>query len=274
MKPLISIIMPCYNQAKYIGEAIDSVLSQTFTNWELVIVDDGSTDDSYSIMKEYAGRDERILYIHQENQGLSAARNEGIKCSHGKYILPLDADDFIHKDYIGEAVDVLERMDDVKIVYCRAEHFGEKTGEWKLPKYNMMEMLYMNCIFCTAMYRRADFDQTSGYNTNMKYGWEDWDFWLSLLEKGGNVYQIPQIRFFYRVKKKSMLVDLKRQNDKNMEMALTIMENHLSLYRENYSALYNKYVDMINSRWCVLYVLARKVKKFYNVKVDQNSQVK
>jgi glycosyltransferase involved in cell wall biosynthesis len=223
-------------------------------------------DNSYFIMKEYAGRDERIQYIHQENQGLSAARNNGIKSSHGKYILPLDADDLIHEDYIAEAVEVLGQRNDVKVVYCRAEYFGEKTGEWKLPQYNMLEMLYMNCIFCTAMYRRTDFDQTSGYNTNMKYGWEDWDFWLSLLEKGGNVYQIPQIRFYYRVKKKSMLADLKRQNDKNKEMALTIMENHLSLYRDNYSTLYNKYVDMINSRWCVLYVLARKVKRFITSK--------
>lgn len=262
MNPLVSVIVPCFNQGRYLAETLDSVLAQSFSNWECVILDDGSTDNSKEIALTFCDKDERFHYHYQTNQGLSVARNHGIKSSHGKYVLPLDADDKIHKDYIAEAVEVLEQRDDVKVVYCRAEYFGEKTGEWKLPKYNLMEMLYQNCIFCTAMYRRADYDQTSGYNTNMKYGLEDWDFWLSLLEKGGNVYQIPHIRFYYRIKKTSMLVDLNRSKEKNKDMALTVLGNHLLLYRQYYTALYNKYSDMTNSKWYVFFNMFRKLKKF------------
>lgn len=261
IKPVTSVIVPCYNQGDFLAETLESIFAQTYSNWECVIVDDGSTDNSKEVALVFCDKDERFHYHYQANQGLSAARNNGIKICHGKYILPLDADDLIHRDYLAEAVEVLEQREDVKVVYCRAEYFGEKTGEWKLPKFNMMEILYQNCIFCTSMYRRADFDQTSGYNTNMKYGLEDWDFWLSLLESGGDVYQIPYIRFFYRIKKKSMLADLNRSNERNRKMALTVMENHLSLYRKYYTALYNKYSDMTNSKWYVFFKMFRKLKK-------------
>ena len=264
MEPLVSVIIPCFNQGEYLTEALNSVLAQTYYNWECVIMDDGSTDRSKQVALAFCNKDKRFHYLYQNNQGLSAARNNGIKNSRGRYILPLDADDLIHKDYLIEAVDVLERKEEIKIVYCRAEFFGEKTGEWMLPKFTMLEILNQNCIFCSAMYRRVDFDQTSGYNTKMKYGLEDWDFWLSMLEKGGDVYQIPQIRFYYRIKKKSMLVDLNHNDEKRLETVLAVIRNHLPFYRKNYTALYNKYVDITNSRWYTLFKLLRRVKRIAN----------
>ena len=228
MNPQVSIIVPCYNQELFLAETLESVKRQSYSNWECIIMDDGSTDNSKEVAHAFCEKDNRFHYYYQNNQGLSATRNNGIKKSCGIYILPLDADDLIHKDYIAEAVDVLEKREDVKVVYCRAELFGEKTGEWELTDYSIEAMLNENCIFCTAMYRRADFDLTSGYNTNMKYGWEDWDFWLSFIELGLKPYKIPETLFYYRKHyHKSML---KKVPDFQKTLWKQIVNNHPKLY--------------------------------------------
>ena len=104
MQPLISIIVPCYNKAVYLTDALDSVLNQTYLNWECIIIDDGSPDATASIAKEYLNKDKRFKYYYQDNQGVSLARNNGIKRSSGKFILPLDADDIIEPTYIEKAL--------------------------------------------------------------------------------------------------------------------------------------------------------------------------
>ncbi len=108
-------------------DALNSVLAQVYTNWECIILDDGSTDDSAKVAKAYTEKDKRFTYIYQVNKGLPSARNAAIKNSSGKYILPLDADDKISPGYLAGAVDVLEKNKDIKLVYCRAELFGKKN---------------------------------------------------------------------------------------------------------------------------------------------------
>ena len=205
---LVSIIIPCYKQAQYLPEALDSVLAQTYTNWECVIVNDGSPDNTEEIAKNYIERDARFKYIFQENSGPSAARNNGIKNSHGEYLLPLDADDLIAPTYLEKAVDHFSHFPETKLVYCKAEKFGKENGVWNLPEYDYESFIWNNCIFCTAMFRRSDYDKTGGYNENMVHGNEDWDFWLSLIKKEDIVHRIEEILFFYRVKSFSRTVDL------------------------------------------------------------------
>ena len=228
--PLVSIIIPCYNQGKFLSEALDSVLNQSYLQWECIIMDDGSCDNSKDIALEYVNRDNRFVYHYQENQGLATTRNNAILYSHGIFILPLDADDKIHRDYVRDAVEILNREHNVKIVYCDAELFGAKKGKWILPSYDILTMLRANCIFCTALFRRCDYDNTVGYNPNMKFGWEDWDFWLSLLELGGDVYKINETYFYYRVKNNSMIVELKRSQDEIDYLTEMIVKNHPLLY--------------------------------------------
>lgn len=228
MKPNISVIIPCYNQAEFLKEAVQSVLQQSYTNWECIIINDGSSDETEKISKKLLAKDPRIKYLFQENTGLSGARNTGIRLSEGKYILPLDADDKIGSDYLREAIYILESRSDVKIVYCEAEKFGKETGLWKLPEFNPTTFLFNNSIFCTAMYRRRDYDNTAGYNSNMKHGLEDWDLWLSLLETGGTVYKIPKIHFYYRIRENSMVRSL--NEEKNQLLKTQIFLNHLPLY--------------------------------------------
>lgn len=228
--PLISVIIPCYNQGCFLSETLDSVLSQTYENWEAIIVDDGSTDTTKEVANQYCTKDPRFRYIYQSNAGLSAARNAGVTNSNGIYILPLDSDDKIAPRYIELAINAFIANEKLKVVYCRAALFGIKKGEWKLPEFSIERMLGRNCIFCSAFYKREDFDKIGGYNTNMKYGFEDWDFWLSMLEEGGEVFQIDEILFFYRIRKRSMLRSIDEQ--KFQYLRKTIWENHRKLYAQ------------------------------------------
>lgn len=205
---LVSIIIPCYNQAVYLSEALDSVLAQTYSDWECVVINDDSPDNTEEIAKKYVESDTRFKYIFQENSGPSAARNNGIKNSHGEYLLPLDADDLIAPTYLEKAVDHFSHFPETKLVYCKAEKFGKENGVWNLPEYDYESFIWNNCIFCTAMFRRSDYDKTGGYNENMVHGNEDWDFWLSLIKKEDIVHRIEEILFFYRVKSFSRTVDL------------------------------------------------------------------
>jgi glycosyltransferase involved in cell wall biosynthesis len=134
--PKVSVIIPCYNQGKYIDEAVDSVLSQTFLDYEIIIVNDGSTDAlTNSILKNYNKPKTKV--IHTLNNGVSAARNIAIDNSQGEYILPLDADDKIAKDFIELAVNIIESRPDIKIVYSEVKFFGEQKGKWKLAEFDM-----------------------------------------------------------------------------------------------------------------------------------------
>ena len=205
MKPLVSVIVPIYNAASYLQETLDSILASTYRPIEVIMMDDGSTDNSLSIAKNYCQLHSECQIYTQQNAGASAARNSAIRLSHGKYILPVDADNKIAPQYIAEAVEVLDTNPDIKIVSCRAEFFGERTGEWKFPPFSKQLLARKNMIDTCAMYRRIDWDKTSGYMEDCGAR-EDWDMWLSLLESGGNFYRLPNIRLYYRVQKTSKRV--------------------------------------------------------------------
>lgn len=199
MVPIISIIIPCYNAERFIRETLVSLKKQTVDNWECVIVNDGSTDNSLAILREFESEDSRFHVIDKTNEGPAIARNTAIRNSLGKYILPLDADDIIASNYIEKTTSYLETHPEVKLVYSKCDFFGERTGHFELADYDYKRQLWYNSIICTAVYRRTDYDVTPGYNPNMRAVYEDWDFWLSLLNEGDQVYMIPEALFFYRI---------------------------------------------------------------------------
>jgi glycosyltransferase involved in cell wall biosynthesis len=231
MENLTSVIIPCFNGERFIIDTLNSVCKQTYQNWECIIVDDGSTDNSASIIHNYISGDNRFLYLYKENQGTAIARNAGIKASRGTYLLPLDADDLIAPQYIEEAIRVLDERPEVKVVYCNAEKFGRKKGKWDLPDFNFKLLLSMNLIFCSALYRRKDYDISVGYNPNMP-GMEDWDFWLGFLKENDVVVRLQPTYFFYRTHK----VSRNRMAVKNIEQI------HKQLYL-NHKELYVDYID-------------------------------
>ena len=240
---LVSIIAPCYMQAEFLAETLDSVLSQTYPNWECIIVNDGSPDNTEEIALKYVQKDARFKYLYKENSGVSDTRNVGIKQSKGEYILPLDADDKIDSTYIEKALNVFDHNPETKLVYCQAELFGVETGLWDLPKYNYQQLLRYNQIFCSCIYRRKDYDKTNGYNTNMTYGNEDWDFLISLLSPTDIVYQIEQPLFYYRIKKTSRN---KEVTDKLSQMILQMMLNHADLYKDSMDLMVNYWAEGVD----------------------------
>ena len=118
MSKLVSIIVPCYNQAYFLSEALESVLNQTYSNWECIIVNDGSPDNTKTVASKWCDKDKRFNYVEKKNGGLSSARNAGIAISKGEYILPLDADDIIHESFLSKLVPVLENDDALASVSC------------------------------------------------------------------------------------------------------------------------------------------------------------
>lgn len=243
--PLVSVIIPCFNHGHYLHEAIGSVKASSLQNFEVIIVDDGSTDSATQAVYDTAII-EGCTLICKANEGLAAARNTGIAASRGKYILPLDADDRISSTYLEEASAVLDQRPEVKIVYGKAAYFDGKEGPWNLPDFDLQTLLTQNLIFCSAMYRRSDFDNTIGYNPNMVYGFEDWDFWISMLENGGEVFRLPKVHFFYRVKAGSMVRSL--DADKFHFLRRQVYLNHLPFYTDNFTDPINQFFELQHFR--------------------------
>ena len=226
----VSVIIPCYNQGCYVSEAVDSVLAQTFRDFEIIIVNDGSTDDKTNTILKTFKRD-RTKVITTANQGLAAARNAGIAEAAGEYILPLDADDRIAPAYLEEGVSLLDSEAEVGIVYSRARLFGAVNCEWNLPRYCLEEMVKDNIIFCSALFRRSDWETVGGYDPGMIYGWEDYDFWLSLIERGREVRRLDSHLFFYRVSADSMVRT--KEKWQKAEMFTRIYHRHRELISQN-----------------------------------------
>lgn len=258
MLPLVSVVIPYYNDGKYIHETLESIQHQTYKNVEIILVDDGSTEkESIRVFDDL--KKLGFQTYRQENAGPSAARNLGISHSRGKYILPVDADDKIRPIYIEKAVHYMESHTQCGIVYCKAEFFGARSGLWNLPKYSIEQMLLNNCIFVSALFKRTDWETVHGYDSNMKYGLEDYEFWLSIIELGQGVYCIPEVLFLYRIKSVSRNTRFEKRGEVYAETYEYILRKHMKLYtrywidvilmlrNENYELRkrYNKLVNKI-----------------------------
>jgi len=199
----VSIIVPCFNQAQYLSEALESVYKQSFTDWECIIVNDGSIDNTNEVSNIWLQKDDRFKYIEIENGGVSNARNVGIKFSKGECILPLDADDKIGIEYLNLAIKEFVKNEMLKVVYCNAELFGEENRLWELGEFSLKKLAISNRIFCSAIFKKNDWKRIGGYDSKMITGLEDWEFWIALLKNGGDVSKLDNIGFFYRIKSNS-----------------------------------------------------------------------
>ena len=227
-EPKVTIIIPCYNRGKYIGETLECVQRIHYTNFECIIVDNSSTDNSVEVIENFIQDKDRFHLIRQDINNISIARNKAISASSGEYILPLDSDDLIHPDYVPEAVEILMRNPQIAVVTCDALLFGAKRGKWKLPEYNFIDFLIRASIHNTSMYRRAGYDKTNGYEPELRYC-EDWEFWINLLKRGGEVFKIKKNYFFYRRHKESTQRKY-RNTDENKFVTRFIYEKHKELY--------------------------------------------
>jgi len=203
----VSVIIPAYNTGKYIAECLDSVLAQTFKDFEAICIDDGSTDNSLSLFNEYAGRDPRIKVMSQKNQGLVAARNNAIAAARGEYILPLDSDDMIAPNCIEILYDFITTHD-YAVVAPSVVHFGKLESKkiywsnWPKPtRYNTYSL--NTRIPCTAIYLKKFWEKYGGYDHLFDKGAEDYDFWLNFFDDGQKVIQLPRSSCYYCYRLKS-----------------------------------------------------------------------
>jgi glycosyltransferase involved in cell wall biosynthesis len=236
---LVSVIIPCYNCEKYVLETVQSVLYSDYSPIEIILINDGSTDDTLKIITQLAELNPTISVYNIQNSGPSKARNIAISKAKGDYILPLDGDDKIDSQYIAKALNILVTNPSIKVVYCNAEYFGEKSGSWNLPEFNLKRLALNNMIFISAMFRKIEWENISWFDENMIYGIEDWDFWISILKDGGKVHKIDYTGFYYRITKQSRTnklfkngkLDLMHQYlfNKHKEFFLRYLTNPLSL---------------------------------------------
>jgi glycosyltransferase involved in cell wall biosynthesis len=220
----VSVIITCYNYGNFLHEAIESVLFQTYRNKEIetIVVNDGSTDNTSKVAEKY-----QVTLLNQPNTGLPIARNNGIKYSKGRFILPLDADDKLHPQFLEKTVPLLENSPNVGVVYTHRRHFG-LLQTTKYAEIFDLETLKKRCIlnYC-SLYKRQVWLECGGYNPNMKLGYEDWDFWLSIAENNWDFQLVNEVLFYYRKHGTSLSHIAKENHNKLMEI---IRNNHLKLF--------------------------------------------
>lgn len=213
MQPLISVVIPYFNDGLYIDEAVDSILNQTYTNVEIIIVNDCSTDP-FSIEKITRYNKPKTTVIHHStNQHLSAARNTGFRAAKGDYVLTLDADDMFTSDFLEKAIAILQTQPATGAVSAWAKGFGAREFVWQHLKGGSLEnfILTNNSVAC-ALIRKSAWEKTGGYDEHMKEGYEDWDFWLRVTGAGYRVHVIQEPLFLYRQKPTSMVLQTKAKH--------------------------------------------------------------
>jgi glycosyltransferase involved in cell wall biosynthesis len=238
--PFVSVIISAYKSEKYISQAIESVLDQTYNNLELIVIDDGNgVDNTYKIAKRYYKTNKiGMKVLKTNNLCLSRCRNFGAKnsSSYSDYYLFLDADDYIDKTFLDKTVQLAEHYPQYGFIYTDTQHVNENNslcGSWNHPEYNMHDLVLQNHISSCSLIRKEAFDDVGGFDKNNRNYYEDWEFWISLGEKGWYGKHFPEKLFYYRVHENS-----------GMQSQRTI-----KLHTVYFSYIINKFPELYDKNW-------------------------
>jgi glycosyltransferase involved in cell wall biosynthesis len=237
----ITVIIPCYNDGNYIEQALQSILDQTLLPKEIIIIDDGSDQLTLDVLKRHTHPNLQIIY--QENRGVCHARNRGIALAKTEFILTLDADDYFKPTFIEKAFKLISTSADVAAVCSYYQGFNKDKMVTDIIKPlggGVSNFLVKNNGAASALFRKICWEQVSGYDTNFDKGYEDWDFWISILKKGWKMHVIPEVLFTYRIKDVSR--DQKAVALYDQELKMTIFKKHKSLYLENLDQVFPELV--------------------------------
>lgn len=256
MSLLVSIIVPCYNQAQYLDESLQSLMDQTYTDWECTIINDGSTDDTELVAKKWVEKDPRFIYVHKENGGVSSARNLGISQAKSEYILTLDADDKYEASFLEKAVPILEQNPKIGIVSSWGRYFAD---EKQLQVYKSIgkttnDFLFHNAAIGTSLFRKACWEQVNGYDEDPENGLEDWDFYLRVCALGWKVHIIEEVLFFYRQHATSRTIEVNKKHNQAKKY----------LYIKNKAIYYTHYETLIDQFLKATDLEKAEIKKFKN----------
>jgi glycosyltransferase involved in cell wall biosynthesis len=227
---MVSVIMPAYNSEKTITESIKSVLCQTYKFWELIIINDGSTDNTENLIKSF--NDNRIIYIYQNNKGVSAARNLGLTLSTGSYIGFLDSDDIWESNKLEIQINYFKNNNEISMIHTDFMTFKDSIDHCKYKKYiepynNINTYFYrllINDIIVTSsvILKKEVYDKV-GLFDNSFYGVEDWDYWIRV-SKNFNISYIDNCLTYYRENEAGISKNLKRQ----LNQEFLIRRKHLT----------------------------------------------
>lgn len=265
--PLVSIIIPAYNYANFISETLQSIQQQTYINWEAIVVDDGSTDETQRVVNTFVASDKRIKYIYQTNKGLPAARNTGIKASEGIYIQFLDADDLLSEMKLEVQVKYMQENPNSDISYTNAHYFKNpdknifytdinlNKNAW-MPKLNgsgkiiLEKLIEFNIMPVNSALIKRDLFNTVGYQNEELKSHEDWEYWLRCALAGAtfnfvkveNAYALIRVHYTSMSQKNANMLKSRIQLRSKLKMyinnSLINPELKYTLYQLNY--IYNK----------------------------------
>jgi glycosyltransferase involved in cell wall biosynthesis len=227
--PLISVIIPCYNQAQYLPGALDSILAQSYTNWECIIVNDGATDDTEGIAHQYVEKDKRFKYVFKTNGGLSTARNAGLKIATGQFIQFLDADDFLHPDKLRSSVNIINEYPECELVICNYKYYNATNtvhiAEDNINREFTVESIIMEWdstftipIHCALIKTSV----LSFFNESLKAK-EDWLMWLDIFSKIKCFKFIDNAYAYYRLHDSSLTSKKNRIMEENTFLAYAVI---------------------------------------------------
>jgi glycosyltransferase involved in cell wall biosynthesis len=252
--PRVSIVMPVYNPGDYLARALDSVAAQTFRDFELVIVDDGSTDARTRTILEGATARPGTTVHRTENRGPAHARNLAVERARGAYVLPLDADDWLAHDYLARTVPVLDAAPPrVGVVYTWIGLAGAHHGVWRTGGFTLAELLARCTIHVCSLYRREVWTDVGGYDPAFVESCEDWDFWLGAVARGWEGACVPEVLAWYRRTDRSRH-KAARVPGVSGKLVRTLVEKHRALYQEH---LVDAIVSMYEEREATNLMLER-----------------
>jgi glycosyltransferase involved in cell wall biosynthesis len=241
--PRVSVVVPVYNSGRYLSDALASVASQTFRDYELVLVDDGSTDAATIARCDAAAREPAVRLVRTANRGPSHARNTGIEAARAPYVLPLDSDDWLAPTFLARTVAVLDAEPGVDVVHTWVALVGRHHGVWETGPFAVPEMLSRCAIHVSSLYRRRVWELAGGYDARFVQSCEDWDFWLSALEHGVVGCGIPEVLAYYRRTPSSREIG-SRAPGVSTELMRNLVAKHRALYvahvDEAFAAIYER----------------------------------
>lgn len=255
---MVSIIIPVYNQEKYLAETLNSVINQTYSNWECILVNDGSADDSVGVINKFLAQDNRFSFINSENKGVSNARNLALQQVQGESILFLDGDDLIHPEKLSQAISNFQKDTDLSIVFNTTNYFQDTIENVLYPMKITPELLNFNSLLLywgekiiipihSAVIKKSLLEGIE-FNSNLT-AQEDWLVWLRLFQKNPKVLVLDTVLSFYR------------KHNSSRTQSFSVKEDHFKALE-----IFEEYIGSENHKKLLLH----QIKRYY-IKTNENA---
>lgn len=257
MPILISIIIPCYNSGLFLKEAIESVFQNNCKDFEIIVVNDGSTDiETLDFLNSINSINSQIRVFNKDNGGPSSARNLGMAYAKGEYFLFLDSDNMIAVDYINKALEVLLSKPNIDILYANPIFIGDiSKNRYDVKPFNFENLLLGNYIDMCSFVKKNLFNKLGGFDeSRLIIGWEDWEFWIRASISGAKFYHLNEELYYYRIRGNSLS---DHEGTDRLKIARDyICFKHGTTYREYFKKYYKLNAKMTkNPLWGFFYII-------------------